>query len=548
LGTSRLIPERRIKIIIPNLKSVLSTYNRRDMEIVSVTQMRFLEAEANARGVSYAAMMQTAGSGVARAAIRFSPTGSARTVTGLVGSGNNGGDALVALTEMKKAGWTAYAYLVRPRQANDPLLAALIQSGIRVINSSSDTDFDTLNGLLRQSSLLLDGVLGTGITLPLRPEIARVLAHINSLSPLPLVVAVDCPSGVDCDSGSAAPETIPARLTVCMQAVKQGLVKMPAFGLVGEIQIVDLHLPDALPTTADIHTRLVDRDMLVKALPQRSLEAHKGTFGTLAIVAGCLSYPGAALLAGRAAYRTGTGVVQMAVPAPLQVMLAGQLPEAIWLPLPDENGSHCPAGLDVLVNFIQRPTCLLLGPGFGQHPAAAQFIRALLDSRYLQDKQIPLVLDADALRLVAQLPGWPDLLPPLTILTPHPGEMAALSGMSTTEIQRDRLSTAAHFAHQWGHILILKGALSIIASPSGETAVIPVATPALAHAGTGDVLAGMVAGLRAQKMAAFEAAWSAAYLHGQAGLLAAAQVGAAASVMAGDVSCHIAPAIAELYK
>jgi len=515
------------------------------MEIVTVAQMRALEAEANQRGVSYSQMMQTAGKGVAWTAMQVHPL-EGRVVLGLVGSGNNGGDALVALAEMIPAGWTACAYLARPRPPDDPLLAALLESGGQVVESSSDPDFSHLGALLRRCGLVVDGVLGTGISLPLRPEIARLLAFIKSLSPLPPIVAVDCPSGVNCDTGEAAPETLPARVTVCMQAVKAGLVKMPAFSLAGEIQVVDLHLPEDLPGSAGIHTRMVDKNMLSAALPKRPLESHKGSFGTLTVAAGCLSYPGASLLAGRAAYRIGTGLVQMAVPASIQPMLAGQLPEAVWLPLPDENGAISAAAVDTLVSAFGRSTCLLLGPGLGQHPATLAFIRDLLQSRVLVKKQIPLVLDADGLRLVASLPAWPELLPAQSILTPHPGEMAVLSGMSTASIQADRLSTAARFAREWGHILILKGALSIVASPSGETAVIPIATPALAHAGTGDVLAGMVAGLRAQKMAAFEAAWAGAFLHGRAGLLAAKEIGTPASVMAGDVSSQIAAALAEL--
>jgi NAD(P)H-hydrate epimerase len=198
------------------------------------------------------------------------------------------------------------------------------------------------------------------------------------------------------------------------------------------------------------------------------------------------------------------------------------------------------------LNGFNRTTCLLLGPGLGQHPATTQFLRELLLKYDLKARNIPLVLDADGLRLVALLPNWPALLPVQSILTPHPGEMAALTGLDINDIQQDRLNLAVHYAAAWGHVVVLKGALSIIASPDGQTCIIPVATSALSHAGTGDVLAGMIAGLRAQKVPAFEAAWAGAYLHGQAGLLAARALGTPASVMASDVSSQIAGVLSEI--
>ena len=519
------------------------------MKIVTVSQMRAIEKESDASGVSYAQMMQTAGQAVAHAAMRLLPAGRAQIALGLVGSGNNGGDALVALTALQQAGWQTYACLARPRPAEDNLLVTAKQAGVQIFEAARDPSFERLSALLlSQPGILIDGVLGTGITLPLRDEIACLLAFVKAFKPLPLVVAVDCPSGVNCDSGAAAPETIPAQLTICMEAVKYGLANLPAFGLAGEIQVISLGLPGNLPTTMQIHSSMVDNAMAAAVLPARELDAHKGQFGTLTVASGSLSYPGASLLAGRAAYRVGVGVVQMAVPAPLQPMLAGHLPEAIWLPLPEEDGAFSIDAAPALLNGLNRTTCLLLGPGLGQHPGTARFLYELLLKYDLKAHNLPLVLDADGLRLAALLPNWPALLPQRTILTPHPGEMAALTGLTTDEIQQDRLNLAQHYAKIWGHVLVLKGALSIVASPDGETCIIPVATPALAHAGTGDVLAGIIAGLRAQKMPAFEAAWVGAYLHGRAGLLAAQALGTPASVMAGDVSNQIARVLVDIHS
>jgi len=233
----------------------------------------------------------------------------------------------------------------------------------------------------------------------------------------------------------------------------------------------------------------------------------------------------------------------MAVPAPVQSMLAGHLAEVTWIPLPDRNGAISDDAANIFLDNLGRTTVVLLGPGLGQNESTRQFIKHLLTDPTIKERALPLVLDADGLRMVAQFPNWPTLLPENTILTPHPGEMSALSGIPIDAIQQDRLSLARRFSQSWGHVLVLKGALTVVASPDGRACIIPVATPALAHAGTGDVLAGMIAGLRAQKCSAFEAAWAGAYLHGQAGLLANRMIGNPASVLAGDVISQIAGAI-----
>lgn len=257
-------------------------------------------------------------------------------------------------------------------------------------------------------------------------------------------------------------------------------------------------------------------------------------------------------MAGKAAYRIGAGLVQMAVAAPLQAVLAGQLPEATWVPLPHENGFISGEAAGVLASHLERTSCLLLGPGLAQKETTAQFIKLLLtDSalRVTRDEDgvhLPMVVDADGIRLMSQISQWFKLLPPGSILTPHPGEMAALTGLKTADIQGDRLKLAATFAQRWGHVVVLKGALTVVADPGGDVYVVPVATPALAHAGTGDVLSGMIAGLRAQKMAPFAAAWAGAYLHGRAGLIAAQKIGNTASVMASDVSNVIAEALSSV--
>jgi hydroxyethylthiazole kinase-like uncharacterized protein yjeF len=530
------------------------------MKLVTVSEMRAIEQEADSSGLTYAQMMENAGSGLAKQVLEIPFEEEDLGVLGLVGPGNNGGDALVAMAHLAAQGWQARAYLVHRKADKDPLVERLKSAGGEVLLASDDDNFEKLSAFIETTTVVLDGVLGTGIHLPLKAEVGQVLrAALEALAQMdwpPLVVAVDCPSGVDCDSGEVAEEAIPADLTITMAAVKQGMLRLPAFEWLGELQVADIGLTDEVKAWTEISHTVVNDAFVIQNLPERSLDSHKGTFGTALVVAGSVNYTGAALLSGKAAYRSGTGLVTLAVPNPLHTVLAGQIPEATWVLLPHEMGVVSAAAVDVLVKNLERATAMLMGPGFGQEDATLDFLQTFLsgksvtrksparigfvhnDEIHSDEKEVilpPLVVDADGLRLLAKIDDWPKLLPVSTILTPHPGEMSALTGLSVDEIQSDRLSVATRFAKEWGHVVVLKGAFTVVAAPDGRTATIPIATSALATAGTGDVLAGLVVGLRAQGLEAFEAAAAGAWIHAQAGLSAYESLGNSASVMASDV-------------
>jgi NAD(P)H-hydrate epimerase len=519
------------------------------MKYVSVAEMVAIETEANAQGLSYEQMMENAGSGLAEVVLKEYGFLNEAGALGLVGSGNNGGDTLVALARLAREGWKTSAAILRARPENDPLVARFSEQGGRLYDFSVEADLKQLGGLIETHALLLDGVLGTGIKLPLRGALAETLDFVRcktaEMDTPPYVLAVDCPSGVDCDSGQAAAQCIPADHTVTMAAVKHGLLKFPAYNLVGELHLVEIGLPEGgrgLSAWNRAPCFVIDADWVRAALPPRPLDAHKGTFGAALIVAGSANYTGAALLAGKAAYRAGAGLVTLAVPEGLHTALAGQFPEATWLLLPQADGAiAAPAARPVLEN-LSRATAMLVGPGFGMAETSEKFIDRLLNGEGLP----PLVFDADGLKLLANLREWQARLPASSILTPHPGEMSVLTGLPVQEIQADRLETARAFSQKWGHVLVLKGAFTIVAAPDGGAAILPVATPALARAGTGDVLAGLIAGLRAQGMPAFEAAAAAVWIHAGGGIRAARALGSTAAVLAGDVLRYCVDELAEL--
>ena len=537
------------------------------MKLVTVSQMQAIEKEADAGGLTYDQMMENAGQGLADIIFDLFEDDVETEIVGLVGPGNNGGDTLVALAELAAEGWKARAYLVKRKK--DDLVKRFTEAGGEIL--SGENAFEQLAEAIGTADVLLDGILGTGTKLPLKKDVVELLSEVNDildgLDEYPLVVAVDCPSGVDCDSGEVADETLAADLTVTMAAVKQGLLKLPAFEYVGDLEVVDIGLPEELAALKELSVEVAEEDSVSSLLPERPTDSHKGTFGTALIAAGSINYTGAAVLAGEAAYRAGAGLVTLAVPAPLHMALAGRFPEATWVLLPHEMGIISSSGAEVLAKNFERASALLVGPGFGTENTTKEFIENILEGRYSAKKSAqrigfvhqeaekkeenkaklpPMIFDADGLKLLAQIKDWQKKIPAPSILTPHPGEMSVLTELSKDEIQEDRLEIASKYAKGWGHVVVLKGAFTVIASPDGRTTVIPVASPALARAGTGDVLAGLIVGLRAQGLEAYESAVAGAWIHAQAGLYAADDLGTTASVLAGDVLDSISDVISDL--
>ena len=537
------------------------------MKLVTVSQMQAMEKEADAGGLTFDQMMENAGQGLADIIYDLFEDDQETEIVGLVGAGNNGGDTLIALAELAAEGWKARAYLVKRKK--DDLVKRFTEAGGEVL--SGENAFEKLAEAIENADVLLDGVLGTGTKLPLKKDVAELLSEVNDildgLDEYPLVVAVDCPSGVDCDSGEVADETIAADLTVTMAAVKQGLLKLPAFEYVGDLEVVDIGLSEDLTALKELNVEVAEADSVAALLPERPTDSHKGTFGTALIAAGSVNYTGAVVLAGEAAYRVGAGLVTLAVPSPVQMALAGRFPEATWVLLPHEMGVISANGVEVLAKNFERASALLMGPGFGTENPTKEFVENLLEGRYSAKKAAqrigfvhqeaakkeesnaklpPVVIDADGLKLLAQVKDWQKKIPAPAVLTPHPGEMAVLTELSKEEIQENRLEIASKYAKEWGHVVVLKGAFTVIASPDGRTTVIPVASPSLARAGTGDVLAGLIVGLRAQGVEAYEAAIAGAWIHAQAGLYASDDLGTTVSVLAGDVLDSVSDVISDL--
>jgi len=527
--------------------------------------MREVERSADAAGLTYDQMMRHAGGAVAQAVRSRADPIQGKQVLVLAGSGNNGGDGLVAADLLAGEGAQVAIYLTKDRGLDDPHLARLRERGVFIAVAEQDQRSRVLKLQVGKADILLDAVLGTGFRLPLQGAAQGALRAakqaLEGRRPPPLVVAVDCPSGLDCDSGQAADEAIPADLTVTLAAAKPGQFRQPGAALVGDLVVGEIGLASDHPGLASVELELAEAATLRGWLPQRPRAAHKGTFGRALIVAGSVQFPGAAALAGKSAYLVGAGLVTLGVPALIQPMIAGPLPEVTWIPLPHADGAlAAEAGAELRAVWASTEA-VLLGPGFGLLPATRDFLAEVVGARrsgrmgflpadlHPAPSQValpPCVIDADGLKLLAQIEGWQDLLPRHSVLTPHPGEMSILSGEPIDVIQADRLACATRWAEAWGQIVVLKGANTVVAAGRAQATVIPIASPALARAGTGDVLAGAVVGLLAQGIGPYRAAVLGAYLHGRAGILAARGMGNSASVLAGDVAAALPLALNEL--
>ncbi|PKN89713.1 MAG: NAD(P)H-hydrate epimerase, partial [Chloroflexi bacterium HGW-Chloroflexi-7] len=278
------------------------------MKLISVDKMKALESAANEGGYSYEKMMLKAGQNLARVVHeRYYNKGITR-VMGLVGGGNNGGDTIIALTALQKLGWTCSAFMLKEDPQWQTMIIELHANGGRVV------DRERFEEELSHTQLVLDGVMGTGFKMPMREPFIDFMMKFNKLSQGKIIVAVDCPSGVDCVTGEACVETLHADLTVSMETVKEGMLKFPAYEYCGEIVTVELGIPAKILKAFDSSDVVIDAELVKGLLPKRGIGSHKGTFGHLLVCGGCVNYPGAPMLAAKSAYRTGAGLVECAIP------------------------------------------------------------------------------------------------------------------------------------------------------------------------------------------------------------------------------------------
>ncbi|MFC1918485.1 NAD(P)H-hydrate dehydratase [Chloroflexota bacterium] len=487
------------------------------MKILTAAQVQQIDRECSDIGLPTSVLMENAGKAVAEEVRQILGTVEQQHSLILIGPGNNGGDGLVAARYLHDWGVKVSLYLSGKRPADDQNFELVGQRDISCVEAAQDKNLKRFDDLLSSATVVIDALFGIGKSRPLGDTLAQVLDRVSKAKekrPNLRIIALDLPSGLNADSGAVDPACLYADNTITLAFPKPGLFNPPGMERVGMITVVDIGI---LPYLAEkITDELITDEWAGAVLPKRPLGANKGTFGSVLAVAGSINYIGAAYLACSGAMRVGAGLVTLATAASLQPVLASKLTEATYLPLPESDpGIISPRAARLIHQELGHYDVLLIGCGMGQSQSAVSFIKSLLFR--LKPVLPPLVVDADALNILAKTPNWWQRLADDVILTPHPGEMARLMGTTVEEVQSDRVGIAKRVAVEWQKTVVLKGAYTVIATPDGQSRISPLANPGLASAGTGDVLTGIIAGLVAQGLSPFDAATCGVYLHGKAG-------------------------------
>ncbi len=529
------------------------------IKLCTVGEIRAAERAAIDSGRPESDLMRAAGHGFAELVRAKQRRGSTRALF-LVGPGNNGGDGLVAASVLASAGWACDIWMFKREAIGNIPVDSDGATKLNLITSTEDLDAS-----MSAADLIVDAVFGIGGRIELPDVVAEVFsaayrARVDRGTPL---WAVDLPSGTDADNGNASEAAFRADVTVSFGLPKLGLYRAPALRHAGTIELIDIGLN--APALDRDQVGLIDQKSVRNLMPRRQQDTHKHEVGWLMVVGGAPNYFGAPSMAAESAARSGAGLVCLAVPRSLVAPIASSLREVTFLPLPEaEFGGAGDRMANLVRDKLPSYAAMLVGPGLGSDDPVPEFLSRLFGMRTSSasigfgssgpkqtDEGDPFahraVIDADGLNWLAKNDGWQDSLKDADlVLTPHPGELSRLTGKSVEEITNDPWKAASDAAETFKQVIVLKHAHPIVAAPGKPLVVGPRSEPALATAGTGDVLSGMIAGLMAQGLTAWESAVAGVYVGSVAAEKAVQQTGTL-SLMATDVIGCIPAAIRSLY-
>ena len=517
------------------------------MKVVTPQQMRRLDRKAiREAGIPGRVLMENAGEAVAdqvRSILNSRPSRS--RVILIAGKGNNGGDALVAARLLHLSGVKTVTYLLAGRSDLQEE-AAFNWTRLRECHAPREKvagpgQVSQLSSAIASADLVVDGILGTGLKGTVRGLPARVIKMINASSAL--VVAVDIPSGLDGETGEASGAAVRAAVTVTMGLPKTGLVRGEGLDYCGRVVVADIGFPPELAEKVPGRLEMISGGELSLLLSPRRPVSHKGSFGRVLVLAGSPGFTGAAALSSRAALRAGAGLVTLGIPESLNPVLEAKCTEVMTLPLPETP--HRTFSLRAerqILDFCRRADVAVLGPGLSRNEETGELVRTLV-----RRCPCPLVIDADGLNLIARDVSLLRSARSSLILTPHPGEMARLTGLPPGEILANREKIARGFARRYGVTVVLKGAGTLIAPPQGTLRINLTGNPGMATGGTGDVLTGLIAGFQAQGLSPLDAACLGVYVHGRAGDRAAEKVGQI-SLIASDLLEEVPAVLKKIFS
>jgi len=503
-------------------------------------QMRDFDRRAEREfGVPSIVLMENAGRHVSEAIRHMLRSVRGKRIAVVAGTGNNGGDGFVAARHLRDAGAEASVFLLGdPAEVKGEAkinLDMLLETGFTVKSVQSASEIEVP---LTHSDAIVDAIFGTGLHGEVRGLTADVIQAINA-SGRP-VVAVDVPSGLDADTGRILGVCVNAERTVTFALPKIGLLTYPGASCVGELVVADIGIPDQLYD--EVAVELPSEEWVADRLPERPPDAHKGTFGSVVVIAGSPGLTGAAAMAAESALRSGAGLSTLAVAAGLQDLMAAKLTEVMTHGLPETESRVIGAkAVEAALSLCEKATAVVLGCGMGTHSETCEFVH-----RFVKSVRKPMIVDADGLNCLAGDASTLEGDHGEIVITPHPGEMARLLGTTAQEVQSNRVDAARKAASRFHCVTVLKGARTLIADPSGRVFINPTGNAGMASGGTGDVLAGAMGGLLAQGVSLLDAAVCGVFVHGMAGDIAASTIGEA-GMIAGDVLRALPAALKELY-
>ena len=511
------------------------------MYIVTARQMQELDSKTiQDIGIPGAVLMENAGRGTFEQMLRHFPDIRQRKVAVLAGKGNNGGDGFVIARCLLNHSGAVKVFLLAQAEtiSGDAAInmRAFQRMGGAVAEIPDEAAWQRALPDIQHAGLIVDAIFGTGLSSAVTGLALRVIEDINKAGKP--IVSVDLPSGIDASTGAVLGSAVKAHLTCTLGLVKQGLVVYPGASCAGKLEVIDIGIPQALVSSAGLQDHLLEEKDFTGKLPQRNPDSHKGTYGHAFIIAGSPGKTGAAAMAAQAAMRVGAGLVTIGIPAALNQILAIKVTEAMTEPLPDASAGFL--GMDAwqrIQEVLPGKNVVAVGPGISDREETAALVFKILETA-----AVPLVIDADGLNAVARNPDILKKAKAPVILTPHPGEMARLTGTTTQVVQTDRIAAARKFACEFGVTLVLKGARTVIAEPGGHAYINPTGNPGMASGGMGDVLTGMIAGFLAQGCDALFSAQLSAFLHGHIGDRISAQRGCV-GILATDIINEIPGAL-----
>ena len=511
----------------------VQSYNPLVMKVLNSEQMQRCDRAAiDDYGIDELVLMENAGVQVVESMDEYFGDAAPEVVAVMCGKGNNGGDGFVVARHLHAAGTVVRAYVFAAAAdlqgsvaVNHGIARAL---GVDIVEVPDAASWDEYAAEIVGFDCIVDALFGTGIQGPLRGHFGDVVEAINESGAA--VVAVDLPSGLSADSGEVAGPAVGADLTITLAAPKRCHAFPPACELVGELSVVDIGIPEAAIDAVDSALEIITPEECSVALEPREADTHKGSYGRVLIIAGAPGMAGAAALAARGALRGGAGLVTVGAPDTVSDIVAGLVAEAlVRAHASDSEGGFSVAASVGLAALAGSSDVVAVGPGVGRSDETHQLVR-----RLVAQSPVAVVLDADGLNAFAGDPEALQAVGPPCVVTPHPGEAASLLGVSTEEVQADRLAAARRLAERSGAIVVLKGYRSLVCESGGAVAINPTGNPGMATGGSGDVLTGLLAALIGQGVEPFAAARAAVFLHGEAGDIAAERVGEI-SLIASDI-------------